>query len=612
MLYLVLLRENKLFIYGLLLPFSDAMSSVSAFLDTDKGDIRKAIELLRVQQNHPELSESQIAVVTTLIEGKNSINQLPTGSGKTWPVVCLPSVIDILRENFKYPFPSETRVLYVIPLVNIYHSVSLEMKRLNVPFQVMKAGSDTMVDKSVKVVFISPERLQNKAVIGSILKLKWSCVSIDEPHLALEWGISKTKHLKPFREAFSKLNNLNSLGTVFEMHSATIDNIGMLCQLVGRRHSPWTEQLQVPERPNLTYFLYHGKSAPENILQLPIIVKSLENEDEEGITLVYVQSVKEGSDIYVSLLEYCEENHLIKFPTQEAPRLPVDFLHSNLTEDKKKEIIEKAISCKVKILIATSALGAGINIPIVRFVGWGLDRNASGLIQSQGRTARKPFGGEGIVIWVHNPRLHGQRLSASSKVRELLQTKCLRRTSNSWFNHGLPLDLFQKVPELCCSICMEGCIQKSGCETCEEKLNQFKPNSYHLKYAGVEKCLANYLKSLPLNHVTPDSAPEYSEESLAQEIVRNLSRSQDFGQTTDFLSIFSLGAQVTDNIIKFLRDTSLSFDSAHPHDYSSESSESDSEVDILSDLAEYTESGTSEDDTDQELSLSGDGSQVVR
>ena len=105
------------------------MSSVSDFLDTDYiGDVRKAIELLRVQQKHPELSESQIAVVTTLVEGKNSINQLPTGTGKTWPVVCLPSIIDILRENFKYPLPSETRVLYVIPLVNIYHSVSLEME----------------------------------------------------------------------------------------------------------------------------------------------------------------------------------------------------------------------------------------------------------------------------------------------------------------------------------------------------------------------------------------------------------------------------------------------------------------------------------------------------
>ena len=97
----------------------------------------------------------------------------------------------------------------------------------------------------------------------------------------MEWGISKSKHSKPFREAFSRLNNLNCLGTVFEMHSATIENIGMLCQLVGRKNSPWSEQLVVPDRTNLTYFLYQGKNAPSSILQLPSISKCLEENDEK-------------------------------------------------------------------------------------------------------------------------------------------------------------------------------------------------------------------------------------------------------------------------------------------------------------------------------------------
>ena len=146
-------------------------------------DVVKAIEMVRISQKHPIVSEFQINVIKTLAGGKNSINQLPTGEGKTWPVVCFPLVIDILREKFSYSLPVETRVLYVIPLVNIYHSVSIEMDKLKIPYQVMKAGSEDKIDQSVKVVFISPERLQNKAVMRSILQLEWSCVSIDEPHL---------------------------------------------------------------------------------------------------------------------------------------------------------------------------------------------------------------------------------------------------------------------------------------------------------------------------------------------------------------------------------------------------------------------------------------------
>lgn len=148
-------------------------------------DVGKAVEMLRTQQRHPQLSEFQINVVLALANKQNNLNQLPTGAGKTWPVVCFPQILDILRVEFKYDLPLETRVLYVIPLVNIYQCVSLEMDKLNIPHQIMHAGGSTEINPLVKVVCISPERLQNKTVMKSILQLKWSCISIDEPHLAL-------------------------------------------------------------------------------------------------------------------------------------------------------------------------------------------------------------------------------------------------------------------------------------------------------------------------------------------------------------------------------------------------------------------------------------------
>jgi superfamily II DNA helicase RecQ len=66
----------------------------------------------------------------------------------------------------------------------------------------MSVGSSTVVNQSVKVLFISPERLQNKSVLKSILQLSWSCISIDEPHLALEWGLSKSAMTKQANSNF--------------------------------------------------------------------------------------------------------------------------------------------------------------------------------------------------------------------------------------------------------------------------------------------------------------------------------------------------------------------------------------------------------------------------
>ena len=116
-----------------------------------KADILSSTEMLRVKQDHPEISECQINVVIALLQMENSLNQLPTGAGKTWPVVCFPHILDILRDTFGYNISVETRVLYVVPLVNLYHSLAKEMKALEIQFQVMNAVSSVEIDREAKV-----------------------------------------------------------------------------------------------------------------------------------------------------------------------------------------------------------------------------------------------------------------------------------------------------------------------------------------------------------------------------------------------------------------------------------------------------------------------------
>ena len=273
----------------------------------------------------------------------------------------------------------------------------------------------------------------------------------------------------------------------------------------------------------------------------------------QGITMIYVQSIQEGSAIFMAIVNYCELNNLISFPSQEtSPSLPVSFLHSSLTEEKKTEIIEKAMDCKIKILVATSAAGAGINLPVVQFIGWGLDCLPSGIVQSQGRTARNPFTGEGIVIWTHNPKLHGRRIAASSKVREVLLSECFRRTTNNWFSHGQPNLENSNLPEFCCSICMAACVEKSGCQTCQLKLDQYQPECF-FDSKEAETVLTNFLKTLAMNKVKPVSTPNYSEESLSKEIVNHMKECEDINEMLKFLQIFALGDIVTDEIFNFLK-----------------------------------------------------------
>ena len=116
-------------------------------------------------------------------------------------------------------------------------------------------------------------------------------------------------------------------------------------KLLGRKNSVWLKQLEIPERSNLTYFLFSGRHAPQNILQIPSLKKALHNDDQEGVTLIYVQKVSDGSTIHINLLDYLERCGLID-PSCDS-ELPVAFLHSKLTEETKKDIMEKAVAKKI-------------------------------------------------------------------------------------------------------------------------------------------------------------------------------------------------------------------------------------------------------------------------
>ena len=55
---------------------------------------------------------------------------------------------------------------------------------------------------------------------------------------------------------------------------------------------------------------------------------------------------------------------------------------------------------RVKVLVATSSVGSGVNLPIKTVLGWGLDPTAAGVVQASGRCARKHMVSSGNIIWV--------------------------------------------------------------------------------------------------------------------------------------------------------------------------------------------------------------------
>ena len=188
-------------------------------------DLLQAVYLLTKRQGHPLLSDGQLFQLECMVNSENSISQMPTGSGKTYAGICLPDILLLLKNKLGYEYLSDhPRVLVIVPLVAIMESLEEQLINLDISYQFLRSGTTNFINDKVKIVAISPEKLVDKDTLASVTGLDWSAIVLDEPHLAIQWGIgnkNKGKFKKPFREAFMKLNRLNQTGAVFQLQTAT-------------------------------------------------------------------------------------------------------------------------------------------------------------------------------------------------------------------------------------------------------------------------------------------------------------------------------------------------------------------------------------------------------
>ena len=64
-------------------------------------DIHCAISEVVEELKCPPLKEHQIRTIVSLAQKQNLVNQLPTGAGKTLPIVILPHTLDALRDHYQ-------------------------------------------------------------------------------------------------------------------------------------------------------------------------------------------------------------------------------------------------------------------------------------------------------------------------------------------------------------------------------------------------------------------------------------------------------------------------------------------------------------------------------
>jgi len=572
--------------------------------------VDKALEIVLKEKNHPPLKKEQCNQLFWMLASKNSFSQLPTGFGKTFAGVILPRMITVLKENFGCPVATEARVILISPLVNIIYSLESYLKHLSISYQILK--TDESIDCSVEVVLVSPEQLYHTKTLNEVKKHSWSAIIIDEEHLVYQHGMDLCsqgkKAKKVFRTAFRCLSMLNDLGAPFEIHTATALKVKQLINFLGKQNSDWEFQYVAPERENLTYYIFSGEEAPSDFRNLQFVLDHLSSEDK-GLMLVYVNSVQDGSEFYFWVNSYCQEEGLIHYSCKNSrPINPFAFLHANISEERKREILMDANGGKLRLLIATSAAGAGINIPVKTFVGWGFAKDPCSIIQAQGRAGRGMDSAD--IVWFFKPEHHGRRVSKDSEVRELLiKKRCIRETCNKWFSPSYQ-SAIDRDPHGCCSYCMTNNCEMENCEKCSDGFKKFQVSKEDLGPTLKNHITAStieFLDALDVHEISMGLS-KCSPAKFVAVLVKNCHKFKSVSDINYFLETFSLTHSVKEHLKKFIKEEFSSFigtdefvfdrtvESVDQHILSDKESSSDSEgSEDNSATSEYYDSSDSSD-----------------
>jgi superfamily II DNA helicase RecQ len=272
-------------------------------------------------------------------------------------------------------------------------------------------------------VLISPElAISDKfhaTAIDPAFKKRLGLVVVDEAHLVSQWGRS-------FRTDYARLGQLRSLfgrRVPWFACSATLDaeSLKELKKGVSFEHDVRIMRTSI-DRPEL---LIKTGWIPKNSRKKAAALRFLFDEgcrkDAESTpmpqeipkSIVFFDSKKEAHIALQACRDWLEESETHRYSKKEA-RETIKIFHRDTAEFDKEIIITEfqqlAENSSIRVILATEALGLGVNLPDVRrVILYGLPKGGEPAIMWQrgGRAGRDGQDGEIILLideWVEGPR----------------------------------------------------------------------------------------------------------------------------------------------------------------------------------------------------------------
>lgn len=302
----------------------------------------------------------QEQIITSCIEGNDTLALLPTGGGKS---IC-----------YQLPALLMNGICIVIsPLIALMKDQVMGLNKRGINAETLHSGltyqqSEAIISRlstnRIKFLFVSPEKLSTTNFIKT---LKYNAnniclIAIDEAHCVSEWGYD-------FRPSYLKINKLRD-------EYPNVPFIALTATATPKVQKDIPDKLGF--RKNFNVFT--GTFARNN---LRLVVRETPTKIQD--LLLYLSKLSGSGLIYCGTRKNTQlvADALLKKNYKAA------YYHAGLTSDIRNRLQEDWINNKIEVMACTNAFGMGIDKPDVRYViHYDIPNNPEAYYQEAGRAGR--------------------------------------------------------------------------------------------------------------------------------------------------------------------------------------------------------------------------------
>lgn len=337
-------------------------------------DLRAA---LKEKFGFESFQPGQEEVVTRVVDGQDTLAILATGAGK----------------SLTYQLPAlllEGTTVVVSPLIALMKDQLDMLKELGVT-DVVALNSTLSEDQeaaalerirsgNIKIVFVTPEKLEDETFVALLQSLKIPLFVVDEAHCISHWG-------HDFRPAYLALGHvIEKLGhpTVLALTATATPAVreDILAQLGIPNTKPIVKGF---DRPNLVYEVRRAETEADKFK----ILRALFSENDnhlEGTGIIYTATIKNALEVQKYLHDSLD--------------IPAAVYHSKLQKQDRVSVHELFMDESIRAVVATNAFGLGIDKPNIRFVmHYDLPGSVEAYTQEAGRAGRDGLRSRCILIY---------------------------------------------------------------------------------------------------------------------------------------------------------------------------------------------------------------------